>query len=235
MMFNEIVQRVKGINPGKDKVLLSFSRGKDSWAAWCALKDHFDVYPFYYYNGPPNLEFKEDSFEYAERKIGRKVLKLPSPLMNSLLSAKNCGFQTPERVLMLDAIEVPEFGYDLVQQVAAQCFGLPDGTYTALGVRAADSARRALHFKCHGPITEKQQKFYPIWDWDKADVLMSLIENQIELPIDYKIFGRTFDGLYLQYLEAIAAHFPRDWQRILDIFPLIDLELYRHGKRQVSN
>ena len=231
MNLKEIVARIREINPS-DTILLSFSRGKDSWGCWCALRDYFDIQPYYYYNSPPNMEFKIPSFEYAEKKMGKRVIRLPSPLMYSLLSAKGLVYQPPQRVLALLGINLFEFYYDVVQQAAIDAAHLPKGTFSALGVRACDSARRKLHFKTHGPISEAKLKFYPIWDWDKNKLMDELKRNNVELPIDYKLFGRTFDGLHLLYLENIKRHFPKDWETIMEYFPLIDMELYRHEKRK---
>ena len=44
---------------GHDKALLSFSCGKDSWAAWLSARDYFDFTPYYLYL-VPGLEFVED-------------------------------------------------------------------------------------------------------------------------------------------------------------------------------
>ena len=50
-----------------DKALLSFSCGKDSWAAWLSAREYFDFTPYYLYL-VPGLEFVEDYLAYAERQ-----------------------------------------------------------------------------------------------------------------------------------------------------------------------
>jgi len=42
--------------------------------------------------------------------------------------------------------------------------------------------------------------------------------------------GISVDGINAQYLVPIKRNFPRDYQRILDWFPLLDMELYRLEK-----
>ncbi|SNR99384.1 hypothetical protein SAMN04488503_2236 [Humidesulfovibrio mexicanus] len=228
MELSEIVKRVRAKSPD-GKVLLSFSRGKDAWAAWLAIRDKFDVCPFYYY-GIEGLEFVDEYLEYCERVIGKRIVRLPSPAAHSRLSPKGLVFQPPERVETLCACNLETFDWTEVQRTAARCFGIDEGTYTALGVRAADSARRALAFKSHGPVTENLRKFYPVWDWNKDRLVSELTRNNIVLPVDYKIWGRTFDGIYLLFLLGLKKHFPRDYQRVLEYYPLADLELFRYGK-----
>ena len=231
MNLEQILTEVREKNP-TDTVMISFSRGKDAWGVWCALKDKIDFQPFHYYCGPPHLEFIDEYMGYAERKIGKHIINLPAPAMYSLLSPEGCVAQPPHRVLPLLMLNLQPFTFEDVQDAAIQQAGLPKGTYTALGVRASDSARRALFFKTHGPVSENRKKFYPIWDWNKEKLMTELKRHDVKLPIDYKLFGRSFDGLYYMYLQKIREHYPKDYQRICEYFPFIDMEIYRYEKRK---
>ena len=119
-----------------------------------------------------------------------------------------------------------------MQQFVMEICNLPKTTYTALGVRACDSARRALFFKNHGPITRSRLKFYPVWDWNKEKLITELKRHDVKLPIDYKMFGRTLDGEYYMYLIKIKENYPQDYKRMLEYYPLLDKEIYRYEKRQ---
>ena len=234
MNIDEIMTEVRKVNPC-DTVMISFSRGKDAWGCWCALRDKIDVQPFHYYCGPPHLEFIDEYLDYAEKKIGKHIINLPAPMMYDMLSVQNRGngiCQPPYRVMPLQILDIAPFTFEDVQEAAIEDAGLPQGTFSALGVRAADSARRKLFFKTHGPVSLAKKKFYPIWDWDKAKLMDELKRHDIKLPIDYKLFGRSFDGLYYMYLIKIKECYPKDYQRILDYFPLIDMEIYRYEKRK---
>ena len=226
-----IIKEVIQLN-GSDKIMLSFSTGKDAWATWCAIKDLCDVYPFMYYGPIDDLEYYQEYLAYCEKKIGRHIVRLPAPNTYQSLGAKALTYQPPHRCLVLEGINLPQFTFEDVQKAAANCWGLPENTYTALGVRAADSNRRALHFKKHGPISINQKKFYPVWHWKKDDLLSALTRENVKLPIDYKIFGRSFDGGYLLFAQKFKQHFPRDYQRMVEFFPFLELELYRYEKRQ---
>ena len=231
MTIKEMIEEVKRIS-GSDTVMISFSGGKDAWAVWCAIKDLVDFQPFYYYCGPPHLEFVDKYLDYAEKKMGKRIIRLPAPNTYFQLSAKGLVAQPPHRVLPLMAIDMATFTFEDVQDAAIEVAGLPSTTFSALGVRAADSIRRATHFKKHGPISPKQKKFYPVWDWKKDRLIEELKRHDVKLSADYRLFGRSFDGLYYMYLKQIKEYYPEDYKKILEYFPLNDMEIYRHEKRK---
>lgn len=218
---------------GHDKALLSFSCGKDSWAAWLSARDHFDFQPYYLYL-VPGLEFVEDYLGYAEKILGKRILRLPHPSFYRWLNF--AIFQAPERRRIIHAAGFEAFDYADMRDAVIEDCGLPENAWVADGVRAADSPmRRAALLKSQG-INANRRQFSPCWDWNKARLLQELQAANIKLPIDYKVFGRSFDGLDLRFLIKIREHFPRDYTRILDWFPLVDMEIarYEFSKRQAA-
>lgn len=83
-------------------------------------------------------------------------------------------------------------------------------------------------------MNAKRRYFYPCWDWKKERLLEELGRANIKLPVDYRVFGRSFDGLDLRFLVKIREHFPRDYRTILDWFPLVDMEIARYEFAQRS-
>lgn len=214
-----------------DKALLSFSCGKDSWAAWLSARDYFDFTPYYLYL-VPGLEFVEDYLAYAEQVLGKHIVRLPHPAFYRWVN--NAIYQAPERLRTIAAVGWPQFDYDDMRGAVIEDCGLPADVWTATGVRAADSPmRRASLIKNQG-VNAKRMYFYPCWDWKKEDLLRELWAANIKLPVDYKVFGRSFDGLDLRFLIKIKEHFPRDYQTILDWFPMVDMELWRYEFAQRS-
>lgn len=215
-----------------DQALLGFSCGKDSWAAWLSARDHFDFTPYYLYM-VPGLEFVEDYLGYAEKVLGKRIVRLPHTSFYRMLN--HATFQAPERLRTIAAANLgtPDFA-DLRGAAAEDC-GLPDDVWTASGVRAADSPmRRAALMKNQG-VNAKDRYFYPCWDWNKERLVTELKRANVKLPIDYTLFGRSFDGLDLRFLIKIRDHLPRDYARILEWFPLADMEIarYEFSKRQI--
>ncbi len=210
-------------------VLLAFSRGKDSLAAWLALRDAgVEVRPFHLYL-VPGLEFVDESLADYERYFGVTIPQLPHPSLFRWLN--NLTFQVPERIRIIEAAQLPEPDYvDVSRMLCEQYYDLdPKVTFTADGIRAADSPNRRTAIKGHGAVREHVIKVSPVWDWRIKHVRAALAEHKCPLPIDYEWFNRTFDGLDLRFLEPIKNNAPADYDRILEWFPLADLELFRAG------
>ena len=221
-------QQVADLTPHR-QALLAFSRGKDAWGAWLAARDHLDLHPYHLYL-VPGLEFEEEYMAYAERVLGRRIIRLPHPGLYRMLN--NLVFQPHERIDTIFAAGLPNFTYDDVMAAARKVAGIPDDAFTADGVRAADSPMRRIALTRSQGVNLGSRKFSPCWDWNKARLLDELTRAGIRLPVDYKLFSRTFDGIDLRFLIKVRAAFPRDYQRILDWFPLADMEIYRYEQAQ---
>ncbi|MBW8464858.1 phosphoadenosine phosphosulfate reductase [Acidovorax sp.] len=226
------LETIKAVRERQPETLLAFSTGKDAVAAWLAIRDHFDrVHPYYLYL-VPGLEFVEHSLDYYERFFGEKIARLPHPSLHRWLN--NFTFQPPERCAVIEQANLPEFDYTDICRALIDDKGLQAGTLAADGVRAADSPLRRIAIKTHGPISKKQGKYHPVWDWKKQDLIDCFAHYGVKLPEDYKLFGRSFDGLDLRFLLPLKRHRPADYRRVLDWFPLCDLEVFRweaaHGK-----
>lgn len=217
-------ETIAEIRKRSDTVLLSFSCGKDSIGAWLALRPHFArVIPFYLWS-IPDLEFVEDNLRYYEDFFGTRIYQLPHPRIYRML--RNNVFQPPQNWPICQMAELPVFDYQDVEDRLREQLGLPD-VYAANGVRACDSITRRTSIKKHGPISHAKKKFYPIWDWSKQRLIDEIVNAGVKLPTDYRVFGRSFDGINWQFLAPMKEHFPRDYARVLEYFPLAEVELKR--------
>ncbi len=213
-----------------DTAILAFSTGKDSIAAWLQMRKYFKhIIPYYCYT-IPGLSFVEDSLKYYEDFFQTRIYRMPH---RSLYRFLRCMvFQPPEHVTKIEALDLPGEEYDdaMVGEMVRQCGELPDGAYVGCGIRMADSPMRRVGIMTHGAINHNQKRFYPVYNWKKADLLKAIDEAGVKLPIDYKLFGRTFDGLDYRFLGPIKEHFPEDYERIKTWFPLLELEFFRRGE-----
>jgi hypothetical protein len=66
-------------------------------------------------------------------------------------------------------------------------------------------------------------------DEREAEVLDRIAAAGIALPVDYEWFGRSFDGIDYRFIEPLSRHAAEDYRRVLDWFPLAELELMRHA------
>lgn len=218
----EVIARIR---EETDTILLSFSCGKDSIAAWLALQGHFKIIPFYMYL-VPGLEFVERSLSYYERYFGTHIHRLPSPSLYRMLA--NLTFQAPERASLIEAARLPQFSYDDVSRILSEDAGSTDTLWTATGVRAADSPNRRTSIRQYGPINWNRRYFYPVWDMLKDELIAQIASSGVGLPIDYEWFGRSFDGIDYRFMSVLRDVAPDDYRRIVEWFPLCELELVRY-------
>lgn len=225
----EIVEQVR--KETGDTTLLAFSGGKDSIAAHLAIRDSFErVIPVYMYL-VPDLDFVEESLTYYERTLfgGRSIIRMPHPSLYRWLSGG--VYQPPHNIPVLEAARLPNFEYKDVHNIirgehdcgAALC---------ATGVRAADSPMRHVSIMQHGPILKSKGEYFPVWDWKKADIVREFTKHNIRLSREYEIFGRSFDGLDARFLIPMKKHFPSDFAKVLEWFPLAEADIFRAERMQ---
>ena len=206
-------------------VLLAFSCGKDSIAAWLAMRDAgiSQIIP-YYMQYIPGLRFVEDALDYYENEFQTPIMRVTHPSLYRWLN--NLVFQPPERCSVIEAANLPNFEYADVVRMIREEKGCP-AAWVADGVRANDSIMRRMSFTTHGVWKGNTRKVSTIWDWSVAEVRGCIERAGVDLPPDYEWFGRSFDGIDYRFLHPLSVHNPDDYQRVLDWFPLAELELFR--------
>jgi hypothetical protein len=228
------VVRIPGVTPSQqlrdelhgETVILAFSRGKDSIAAWLALREAgVEVLPYHMYL-VPELRFVDESLAYFADFFGcGPILNLPHPSLYRWLDA--LVYQPPERCAVIDQVGIYAPEYTEINPMVREHFGLPPDTPVCNGVRAADSPNRRMAVKVHGPVNEKAATTQIVWDWKIADVRAAIAKHSVQLPPDYKWFGRSFDGIDARFTSKLKLYAPDDYERVLSWFPFADLDLYR--------
>lgn len=226
---SEKLNRYLSEDLGIKKVLLSFSLGKDSIGAWIEMRRYYDeIVPFYLYL-VPGLEFVEESIAYYEKVFGTHIIQLPQPSLYGMMS--NLVFSSPPIGDLYLNSDIPSFTYEDLRTLLAEALDWnPGSTWYATGVRANDSLNRWGAIKRFGAIYEKTHKFFPIYDWNKKRLYDEIKASGIKLPVDYRMFGRSFDGIDYRFLVKIKKYYPRDYEKILTLFPFADMEIYRREK-----
>lgn len=212
-----------------ENILLGFSRGKDSIAAWIKLRDSKlfkNIYPIHLYL-VPHMRFVDDSIKYFEDVFQTHIFQLPHPSFYRLMA--NNIFQTPDRLWAnADFFERMTLDYKEQNEFFKEDVGIPANTLMANGVRAMDTPLRRMGIHRHGPFGEDNVKI--IWNYSTRDVMNVLRDNKIKLPVDYEMFGRSFDGIGIQYTYPIRERFPDDFKLILKWYPFLKLEFFRFEK-----
>jgi hypothetical protein len=211
-----------------DTVILSFSRGKDAIAAWLQLRRYFTrIVPFFYYT-IPDISFVDESLKYYEDFFGCTIERYPTPHLFRML--RNFIHQPPERCAVIESLDLAKFENQDLEQDMRERFGVPNAL-CALGTRTTDSMVRRTAARRYGTLNPNRRTFWPVFDWTTEDLVREFRAAKVKLPVDYEMFGRTFDGISHLYVAPLRERFPADYERVREWFPMIDLEMFR---RQLS-
>jgi len=202
-----------------------FSRGKDSIASYYQLKKYFKKIHLVYKYRVPDLKFVEESLQYFEDKFQREIIRIPHPAFYKQING--FLFQSPETALLIQQLGLPTqqpADYDKFLPIDLNC----PNAFIATGIRLNDSPIRRHVINKHGALNDKKKTFYPIYDWTNEDIRKCLIENDVKLPIDYDIWGKSMDGLDYRFIKPLKEHLPEDYEQCKKFFPLLDLEILRY-------
>lgn len=218
----EVIARLKG--EGRP-VLLALSCGKDSLGAWCALRDAgVEVIPAYMW-AIPHLGFVDEEIAHYEELLGTRIRQYPHPSFWRMVN--RCVLQTPARLRAIATLGLLEPTYEETWAAIRDDLDLPPDTWVADGVRAADSIVRRASFVRNGVMKRTTRKVSPIADMLKAELMDLLDSHGIDLPIDYEVWGRSFDGFDNRFCAPLRERMPDDYELAKRWFPLLDAEVYR--------
>lgn len=210
-----------------DKTLLAFSRGKDAIGTALAIRDKLDVIPVHY-TTVPGLEFIEEGLAYYEKHLfGRHIYRMPHPSFYRMIGS-DFLYQDINNAQVFAAANLPVLKHTDVSRMVLNMEGAPLDTMNAIGVRAADSPMRRTAMNKYGPIRGSTRNWYPVWDWDKARLVSEIQRSGISLPIDYWLWGRSFDGVDVRFMLPMKKHLPRDYAKVLEWFPLLEADIRRY-------
>ncbi|MBO9657507.1 MAG: hypothetical protein J7527_01650 [Chitinophagaceae bacterium] len=220
----DLCEKIAAKNNGQ--TMLAFSGGKDAVSAWVELRKYFHtIVPVYYYL-IPELSFVEKTLAYYEDFFDTKIIRLPNP---NLIRMLNAGvFQTPSTNVIIEKTGIPDVKREDLLEYVKQDRGLDTGMYVAIGNRMFDNLARYRTISKHGPVNHSLKTFYPTYDFKIDDVVASCKSAGVKLPVDYHIWGKSFDGLDYRFIRPLKDHFPDDYQKIKSFFPFIDLEIMRY-------
>jgi hypothetical protein len=220
----ELMQKMAARTNGT--CLLAFSTGKDALCAWVELRKYFHtIIPVYYYL-IPKLSFIERSLSYYEEFFKTKIIRLPNTNLYKMLNYQ--VYQTPSTIKIINAFALPMVNREQLLGYLKEDLGLDKECFVAIGNRMYDNLARYRSITKFGPVNQKNKTFYPVYDYKIADVLSSIKQAGVQLPVDYRLFGKTFDGLDYRFLKPIKEQYPEDFEKIKQFFPLVHLEIMRY-------
>lgn len=198
-----------------ESVLVGFSGGKDSAACLDLCFKYFKNVKAYFMYIVPNLEFQEKTLRYYEKRYNTEILRVPHFMLSDFL--RYGTYRMPDLdVPMVKTVEL----YNYMREIT--------GIYwIAAGERISDSIVRRAMIKNSSSIDVKRGRFYPLAYWNINHVRSYNKQNKLPLSLENKVLGHSFRSLMAEDLVGIKKNFPNDYNKIKDMFPLVDVEIKR--------
>lgn len=162
------------------------------------------------------LEFQEDTLRYYERKYGIQIHRVPHFMLSEWLRYG---------VFRVEDFETPIISIHDVYGYLRERIGLH---WIAGGERIADSTIRRAFIKRAGSIDPKRGRLYPLAEWSKADVMAYIRQHRLVVGQESRVLGFSFRSLDGEELATIKHHYPSDFRRICEWFPLAEASVRRY-------
>jgi 3'-phosphoadenosine 5'-phosphosulfate sulfotransferase (PAPS reductase)/FAD synthetase len=202
--------------------VLSFSCGADSLASLIRMHRWGMKPELFYLYFAPGLPMIENYLSYIEDKLGQKIHRFPGKLLyeyllNGLLQQPGVGEQMYED--LSDTHAIPKTGQ--INEYVMQYF--PDDAMLGIGLRVSDGIFRAQKLRKRGPVEWEKREWYPVADCWQSDIVSEIKGSGFKLPVDYRLFGRSFESLRHWTAAPIRQHCPKTWDRLIELFPMAPL------------
>lgn len=209
-MGTELYDPIKTMSKLTDTVIVGFSGGKDSIVTLDLCTRYMgDVRAFFMYL-VPGLEFQEEHLAWYERRYGIEITRMPRCDVAQMLRYGVYRREEPDVSLLSMN--------DMYHYVRA----LNDTVWIACGERAADSIVRNAMIKKSGSIDQKRGRFYPLAYWKKRHVVEYIRKSRLKLSTFDVKYKASFGSLFGDELSLIKELYPRDYEKILELFPFAE-------------
>lgn len=203
------------------QVFVGLSGGKDSLATLDIIvrSGAFSRIECFAMHLVPGLELFEMPVRAAAARYGVPVHFVPHFELSRLLKLGILRFHLPSDRAPSKLMGPKDVELALRNQHEIDWF--------AYGERASDSIMRAINtMRCDG-VEQKWKRLWPIWDWKTAQVLTYLKARKI--PVQKNLWRANMDGISLHplALKAIKDRCPSDYRKILEVFPLAEIQVRR--------
>lgn len=201
---------------------MGLSGGKDSIVSLELCAQHFARVEAFYMYHVEGLACIERSVDSAAARFGVKVVhKVPHPdvarsIRDSELRPHNHDAPQVKCIKQLD-----------IEKALTKKTGI---SWFAYGERACDSFARRLYTRKNDGIREDWKRVFPIWDWRHDEVVSYLKQKKIPLPERFGAGEYAMSGFALAPwpLYWLKENEPRDFERVLKVFPYAEAMVMRH-------
>ena len=224
--MNEILEKdfQNKVDSLKNKVnVLHFSCGADSIACYLRLREHGIRPVLIYHYFLKDLPMVKNYIDYFEKKFDERIYQFPSTLYSEMID--NALFQLPVKARERFRNRIGSYGLDRhTKDSFDRCIErtLGENVIHHFGLRYTDGIRRYQHLSRHG--CSYGNKFYPIVSFQVKDIQNILEKYDCLLPIEYSLFGRSFESPRAWNINLIREHCPETYKQICEVFPLVGAE-----------
>lgn len=210
--------------------ILSFSRGKDSVAAWLYMRKFFPKIIPFHCASVPGLSYVDESLAYYEEFFKTPIIRYMDSECGG--AVHRLWFQPVEDEDEIDRVGFWKYDKNELANLIRKKHGIQNA-YCAFGINQSDSIDRQVRVKeCQGRH-DGVKSFYPCWNWSRAEIMRIIEENQVRLADDYLIACRSTAGLPgIRVLERMESVFPEDFRKVRLMFPFIQAVVARNEFRK---
>lgn len=217
-MSNILFDPIKTQARVTDSVIVGFSGGKDSIVTLDLCFKYFKrVVPYFMYL-VPDLDFQENMLKRYEERYNTEIIRIPHFECSDFLKYGSFTLYDPD----VEIVKITDTYEYLRQQTGIH--------WIAAGERCADSIVRNAMIKKSGSIDHKRGRFYPLAYWKKNEVLQYIKMKKLYLSPEQKRLGFSFRSLAGSELSVIKEHYPKDYEKILKVYPFAGAGVERFEK-----
>jgi hypothetical protein len=174
----------------------------------------------------PGLKFVENNIQKYEKHFNIKIVRLPHPILYDYINHQD--WQPLDRALDLNEFNLGATSFKMLIEMYLLSTGQKNVKYDCNCMKMADSLNRRLLLNSKPDIDHKTKIIYLTKYFTNSQCFDYLKTNGIPLTEDYRIFGRSWDGLSYHFTMGVKKYYPEDYALIKEYFPLIDAEVMRY-------
>lgn len=209
-MSNMLFEPIKAASRISDNCIVCFSGGKDSIVTLDLCARYFKNIHVVFMYTVPNLSFQEANLRWYEAKYGIEIERIPHFQLSDFLrygTFRKHDFSVPT-VKILDVYKYLRASTEYY--------------WIAAGERIADSIVRRAMIKNSGSIDDKRGRIYPVAHWNKQEIMRYITHHKLKLAPEMAVLGHSFRSLEPDEMAAVKKHYPQDYEKIREWFPLVD-------------
>ena len=202
--------------------VLHFSCGADAVASYLRLKE-FGIKPILIYHYfIKDLPMVKNYIDWFEKKFNDRIYQFPSTLFTEMFDRALFQYPVKAREKFRNRIGTDMRGFtkEKFDRFLADTIG--GDVIFHLGLKYTDGIMRHQHLIKNGCICGN--KFYPIASFQVKDIQAILEKYDCLLPIDYRLFGMSFESPRAWNIKLIKENCPVTYKKILELFPLVGAE-----------